>query len=125
MANTTPPRKRVGDYNPDIETGETLDSIAGQDVTIASIAFDRRNGKNGRYTLSVVTLADGTIVHTGSAVIADKLAGIFGMSGDELAAQLDAGAPSPVADADVFPVEATFAKETSQNDRTRSYWTVS
>jgi hypothetical protein len=118
-------RKRVGDYNPDMETGETLDAIAGQNVTIASIAFDRRNGKNGRYTLSVITLADGKVYHTGSGTVADKLAGLFGLSGDSLAAELDAGAPTPIAASDVFPVDATFEKAASQSNRGQAYWTVS
>lgn len=117
-------RKRVGDYNPDIETGNTLDGIADKSVTIAGVQFDRRNGKNGRYTLSVITLDDGSVYHTGSSVVADKLAGLFGMSGDELAAQLDEGAPSPSADGDVFPVDATFTRTQSGNDKSRSYWTV-
>jgi hypothetical protein len=127
MAAPQQARKRVGDYNPDIETGETLDVIAGQDVTITGVSFDRRNGKNGRYTLSVITLdnKDHPLVHTGSPVVADKLAGLFGMSGDELAAQLDAGAPSPSDPGDVFPVDATFERVQSQNNRGQSYWSVS
>lgn len=124
MAGTTVARKRVGDYNPDLETGETLDKIEGQDVTIAGVQFDRRNGKNGRYTLSVISLDTGALYHTGSGVIADKLAGIFGMNGDELAAQLDAGAPSPTAEPGTFPVDATFEKVESQSNRSQSFWNV-
>jgi len=108
-----------------VETGDTLDAIAGQDVAIASVTFDRRNGQNGRYTLSVITLTDGSLYHTGSGTVADKLAGLFNLSGDALAAELDAGAPSPVAPANVFPVFAAFSKVASQSRRGQSYWTVS
>lgn len=125
MADKGTARKSVGDYNPDVETGEILDGIAGEAVEIASVSFDRRNGKNGRYTLSIIELADGKLYHTGSPVVAERLASLFGMSGEQLADQLDQGAPSPIAPADVFPVGATFTKVQSQNDKTRSYWTVS
>lgn len=120
-----PARKRVGDYNPDIETGDVLDGIAGQDVEIAGVSFDRRNGKNGRYTLSIIELTDGKLYHTGSPVVAERLASLYGLSIEALNEQLDAGAPSPSAPADTFPVAATFTKEQSQNDKTRSYWRVS
>jgi hypothetical protein len=117
------PRKRVGDYNPDVETGEVLDGIANVEVEISGVSFDRRTGKNGRYTLSVITLSDGRLFHTGGPVVAERLAALFGMSLEQLNEQLDAGTPSPSA-SDAFPVLATFTKEKSQNDPTRSYWTV-
>lgn len=124
MAKETAARKRVGDYNPDVETGEVLDGIANMEVEIAGVEFDRRNGKNGKYTLSIITLTDGRLFHTGGPVVAERLASLFGLSLEQLVEQLDAGAPSPTAPPDVFPVLATFAKEQSQNDKTRSYWTV-
>jgi hypothetical protein len=122
--NDAAPRKRVGDYNPETETGELLDSIANTDVEISGVEFDRRNGKNGRYTLSIITLTDGRMFHTGGAVVAERLAAMFGMSLEQLNAELDAGAPSPAAPSDAFPVLATFTKEQSQNNKAQSYWTV-
>ena len=95
--------RRVGDYNPDIETGEVLDGIADTDVEIASVSFDPRNGKNGEYTLSIITLSDGSIYHTGSKVVAERLSAI------------------PLAD---FPVMAKFSLIPSQNNPRQSYWTV-
>lgn len=100
MATT---KRRVGEYNPDIETGETLDAIENVEVEIASVAFDERRGKNGTYTLSIITLADGRIFHTGGAVVAERLAQI------------------PSAD---FPVLGTFTLIKSQSNPRQSYWTV-
>lgn len=121
---TTPARRRVGDYSPDTETGETLDGIANRDVEIASVTFDRRNGKNGRYTLSIVTLTDGAVYHTGSPVVAERLAALFNMgSFDDFIALVESGR-QPVADGDTFPIMATFTREKSKNDPSRSYWTV-
>lgn len=97
------PRKRVGDYNPDIETGDVLDDIANVEVTITSVAFDERNGRSGKYTLSIITLDSGKLYHTGSPVVAERLAAI------------------PLNE---FPVAGTFHRVKSQNDPTRSYWTV-
>ena len=117
-------RKRVGDYNPDTETGEVLDGIAGQEVEIASVDFDRRNGEKGKYTLSIITLTDGRVFHTGGSVVAERLAAIFGYSLERLDTEMDAGAPSPTAPMDAFPVMATFTKEASRSRPGASYWTV-
>lgn len=104
MAETTKPaRKRVGDYNPDVETGEVLDEIANTTVVISSVAFDERSGRNGKYTLSIITLDNGKLYHTGSPVVAERLSAV------------------PMNE---FPVEATFVKVKSQNDPSRSYWSV-
>lgn len=125
MADKASAPRRVGDYNPDVETGETLDSIANTDVEIAGITFDRRSGKNGRYTLSVITLSDGRLFHTGSPVVAERLAAMYGMgSFDDFIALIESGR-QPVAESGTFPVVARFTREKSQNDPTRSYWTVS
>lgn len=123
MATTTT-RKRVGDYNPDIETGETLDKIEGQEVQIASVSFDRRTGKKGRYTLAIITLDGGAIYHTGGSVVAERLAALFGYSLERLNEELDAGAPTPTAPSDVFPVDATFHMEASASNPGQRYWTV-
>lgn len=123
-ADTAKAPRRVGDYNPDIETGEVLDGIANVDVEISGITFDRRNGKNGPYTLSVITLSDGRVFHTGSPVVAERLAAIFEISGDELVNLLSQG-KQPTPTSDTFPVLAKFTRERSQNDPSRSYWTVS
>jgi len=117
-------RKRVGDYNPDTETGEILDGIAGQEVSIARVDFDRRNGEKGKYTLSIITLDDGKVYHTGGPVVAERLAALFGYSLERLETEMDAGAPSPTATADVFPVMATFEKVASRSRSGASYWTV-
>lgn len=100
--SATEPR-RVGAYNPDVETGDVLDDIANTDVEIASVSFDERKGKNGPYTLSIITLTNGNVYHTGSPVVAERLARV------------------PASD---YPVMAKFTKEKSQNDPSRSYWTV-
>lgn len=97
-------RSRVGDHNPNIEIGDVLDGIADQEVEIASVAFDTRNGRNGEYTLSIVTLTDGKIYHTGSKVVAERLANV------------------PLSE---FPVAATFHLQPSVNNPRQSYWTVS
>lgn len=117
-------RKRIGDYNPDTETGEILDGIANTDVEIASMSFERRNGKNGRYTLSIITLADGKLYHTGSPVVAERLAAIYEMGFDDFVALIESGR-QPVAPSGVLPIAAKFTREPSRNDPTRSYWTVS
>lgn len=125
MATQETARKRVGDYNPDVETGETLDSIANTDVEIESVSFDRRNGKNGRYTLSIIQLVGGKLYHTGSPVVAERLAALFGLgSFDDFIALVESGR-QPVAESGTFPIVARFTREKSQNDPTRSYWTVS
>lgn len=98
---TTNARKRVGDYNPDLETGETLDAIEGQEVEIASVAFDERNGRKGTYTLSIITLANGDIYHTGGPVVAERLAQVT-----------------------EFPVTGTFRRVASASNPGQSYWTV-
>lgn len=124
MANAPESRKRVGDYSPSIETGETLDAIANTDVEIASVEFDRRSGKNGRYTLSVIHTADGKIYHTGSPVVAERLAALFGMGSFEDFIALVESGRQPVAESGTFPIMAKFTREKSQNDPSRSYWTV-
>jgi hypothetical protein len=119
-----PQRKRVGDYNPDMETGDVLDSIANIDVEIASVAFDRRKGRNGPYILSVITLADGKVYHTGGGVVAERLAKLFGLSVEELDAMLSQGR-SPDAPVNVFPITASFRLEQSQSNPSQKFWTVS
>lgn len=104
MAPANPaPRKRVGDYNPDVDTGETLDGIANVDVEIAKVTFDERRGRNGTYTLSIIELTDGKLYHTGSPVVAERLAAI------------------PVNE---FPIIAKFERVRSQSNPSQSYWTV-
>lgn len=100
MATANKP-KRVGDYNPDEETGETLDKIEGEDVEIAGVSYTDRRGRSGNYTLSIITLSDGRIFHTGSPVIAERLARIT-----------------------EFPVVAKFSLVKSQSNPTQSYWNV-
>lgn len=94
--------RRVADDNPDIETGELLDKIAGQDVTVASVLFDPRNGKKGPYELAVITLADGSVYHTGSAVVVERLRNVSR-----------------------FPVVAKFEQVASASNPGQKYWTVS
>jgi len=101
--NDAATRKRVGSYNPDTETGDVLDDIANVEVEIRSVTFDTRRGRNGEYTLSIITLTDGRVFHTGGPVVAERLTAI------------------PVNE---FPVLGTFSKVKSQNDPSRSYWTV-
>jgi hypothetical protein len=93
---------RVSDYNPDLEIGDTLDAIEGQDVTIASVSFDPRQGKNGDYDLCIITLDDGRIFHTGSPIIAKRLEKVTN-----------------------FPVLAKFQLVKSQSDSRKTYWHVS
>lgn len=122
-------RKRVGDYNPDIDTGDTLDSIANTDVVIQGVTFDRRNGRTGRYTLSIIAVGDGpdetTLYHTGSPVVAERLLALFGIaSAEDLERDFISKGVQPTAPNGTFPVDARFHREKSQNDPTRSYWTV-
>lgn len=98
------PARRVGEYNPDVETGETLDTIEGTDIEIQSVAFEERRGRNGEYTLVIIETVDGKRYHTGSPVIAEKLGRV----------------PS-----NDFPVLATFRRIQSQSNPRNSYWDVS
>jgi hypothetical protein len=98
----TPPR-RVGDYAPLVATGELLDEIEGVEVTIAVISQHDRTGRSGAYVLTVITLDDGRIFHTGSPVIAEALSAI------------------PEQD---YPVVGTFARQRSASNPQQSYWTV-
>jgi hypothetical protein len=97
-------RRRVGDYNPAAESGDLLETIEGQEVEILAVEQLARSGRNGAYTLTILTLASGTKVHTGSPVVAEQFAAV------------------PL---DAYPVWATFTRQRSQNDPTRSYWTAS
>jgi hypothetical protein len=99
------PAKRVGDYNPDIETGELLDKIEGQDVTIAGVTFDNRSGKKGPYTLAIITLDTGAVYHTGGAVVVERL--------------------RKVADENGFPLVGKFEQVRSASNPGQEYWTVS
>ena len=121
MANTSKP-KRVGDYNPDIEAGDLLDAIEGQEVTLTDITFDLRNGKKGEYVLSVVTLENGAKYHTGGAVVAERLSRALDVpSIEELQLMLRSGAhPSRTN----LPILATFRQERSQSNPGQKYWTV-
>lgn len=96
-------RKRVGDYNPNAETGDTLDKIEDLEVEIESVAFENRKGRRGDYTLSIITLTDGRVFHTGSEVIAESLGKV----------------PK-----NAFPVIATFSLTPSASNPGQSYWTV-
>lgn len=96
------PRKRVGDFNPDVETGETLDPIEGMEVDIASVEYDERTGRKGPYTLAIIHLTDGRIFHTGGAVVVERLRAV-----------------------EDFPVLATFEKVKSESNPGQKYWTVS
>ncbi len=96
-------RRRVGDYTPDIDTGELLDGIEDQDVEIEALYQEQRTGKKGPYILSVITLVGGALYHTGSPVIAEKLGAV------------------PAGD---FPVWATFRQVKSKSNPAQSYWDV-
>ncbi len=103
QADRSDGRRRVGDYTPDIETGELLDGIEDQDVEIEALYQEQRTGKKGLYTLSVITLVGGALYHTGSPVIAEKLGAV------------------PAGD---FPVWATFRQVKSKSNPAQSYWDV-
>ena len=100
--SSSAPLKSVADYNPDSDIGSTLDDINGQQVTIAAVEFEERSGRNGPYALSIITLDDGRVFHTGSPVIAKRLSAVGSM----------------------FPVLATFNLVKSTQDPRKSYWTV-
>lgn len=126
MAGSAKTAKRVGDYNPDVEAGELLDEIEGQEVTLTDITFDLRNGKKGEYVLSIVTIEspDGDKrYHTGGAVVAERLARALDVSTIEgLREMLRAGAHP---DRSNLPILATFHQEKSQSNPGQKYWTVS
>lgn len=122
--SSTAPRKRIGDYNPDVEKGEVLDGIDGVDVEVASIEFDRRNGRSGRYTLSVITLTDGRVFHTGSPIVAERLAKLYEMASmDDFVSLIESGR-QPAAPDGTFPIIANFHREKSQSNPGSSFWTV-
>lgn len=97
-ASTT---RTVSDFNPNTDIGQTLDEINNTQVEIASVTFEERNGRNGPYALSIITLADGRMFHTGSPVIAKRLGQVT-----------------------MFPVLATFKLVKSTLDARKNYWTV-
>lgn len=97
-----PAPKRVGEYNPDLETGDVLDPIEGQDVTVASVEYDERTGKKGPYTLAIITLDDGRKFHTGGAVVVERLRNV-----------------------ESFPVVAKFERVASTSNPGQKYWSVS
>ena len=101
---TIPAKRRARDYSPATDSGDLLETIEGQEVEIVACEQVSRKGRNGDYTLSILTLADGRKVHTGSPVVAEQFAAI------------------PL---DAYPVWATFSRQQSLNDKTRSYWTAS
>lgn len=125
MAGKTP-AKRVGDYNPDIESGELLDAIEGQEVTLTDVTFDLRNGKKGPYVLSVVTVDDGSDTgakyHTGGAVVAERLARALDVNSIEQLREMLAAGAHP--DRSNLPILATFRQERSQSNPGQRYWTV-
>lgn len=100
---------RAGKYV-STDDGAKLDSIAGQEVVIIGVQFDARSGRkndahpDGKFTMNIITLEDGTIVHTGSDVIRDQL--------EKLSA--DPG----------FPVLAIFGRIDSASNRGQSYWSI-
>lgn len=114
--------KRVGDYNPDVESGELLDAIEGKEVTLTDVTFALRNGKKGPYILSIVTVEGGSVYHTGGAVVAERLARALDVANiEELKAMLAAGAHP---DRGNLPILATFSQEKSQSNPGQRYWTV-
>lgn len=119
----TKPAKRVGDYNPDVEAGELLDSIEGQEVTLTDVTFDLRNGKKGEYVLSVVTTDDGTVYHTGGAVVAERLGRALDVPTIEQLRDMLRNGAHP--DRGNLPILATFRQEKSQSNPGQKYWTVS
>jgi len=122
MAGSKAP-KRVGDYNPDVEDGELLDEIEGQEVTLTDVEFAMRNGKKGPYVLSIVTVESGAKYHTGGAVVAERLARALDVPNIEaLKEMLGAGAHP---DRGNLPILATFSQERSQSNPGQKYWTVS
>lgn len=114
--------KRVGDYNPDVEDGELLDEIEGQEVTISDVSFAMRNGKKGAYVLSVITLVDGKVYHTGGAVVAERLARALDVTSIEQLRDMLAAGAHP--DRGNLPLVATFTQERSQSNPGQKYWTV-
>lgn len=125
-------RKRVGDYNPDLEVGETLDPIANQEVNIFSVTFDGRTGKKGPYILAIIEAGtsekrdDASLYHTGGAVVVERLAALFGIpSMETLQSDYIARGIHPETASDTFPVLAVFSKEKSASNPGQSYWTVS
>jgi hypothetical protein len=96
----------IGQYLPSNENGPSLEEsgLEGQTVTIIGVAFENRRGRNGDYTLSVITLDDDSVIHTGSGVIADQL-----------------GMVPP----DAWPLTAVFTRVRSQSNPRQSYWSVS
>lgn len=96
----------IGQYLPTSENGPSLEDagLEGKTVVITAVAFENRRGQQGDYTLSVITLDDGVIVHTGSKVIAERL-----------------GLVPP----DAWPLEAVFSLVKSKSNPRFSYWNVS
>lgn len=97
--------RSIGDYLPSSDTGPSLEEsgIEGTVVTIAAVAFENRRGLSGDYTLSVITLDDGQMIHTGSKVIAERL-----------------GMIEPA----MWPLQAVFTRVKSVSNPRNSYWTV-
>lgn len=128
MADQKTPR-RVGDFNPEVPTGEVLDGIANIDVTLYGVEFDARKGKNGPYILAIMKIArDGdlahaSLFHTGSPVVVERLCAMFDISVEELNTLLSRNQQPAIADG-VFPVLAKFTRVRSQNNPAQSYWTV-
>jgi len=125
-------RKRVGDYNPDLEVGETLDPIANTEVNIFSVTFDGRTGKKGPYILAIIEAGtsenreDASLYHTGGQVVVERLAALFGIPSLEvLQSDFIGRGIKPDTAADTFPVLAVFSKEKSASNPGQSYWTVS
>jgi len=99
-----PERRRAKTYVPDVEIGDTLDTIEGIDVEVASIGFESRSGKGEDYTLAIITLTDGRMFHSGSKPLTEFLGKV------------------PTSE---LPLWMTFTLTRSASNPTRSYWTVS
>ena len=97
--------RSIGEVLPSGDNGPALEDagLEGQEVVIASVAFENRKGDQGDYTLTVITLDDGTVFHTSSAVIVDQL--------------------GPINPKD-WPMRAMFVRIKSRRNPRYSYWSV-
>lgn len=107
MAENKPKNKpaSIGAFLPKSEIGQSLEDsgIENIEVTIVDVGFENRRGANGDYTLTTITLDDGTLIHTGSPVVAEQL-----------------GAVNPRD----WPLRAMFVRIRSQRNPRYSYWSV-
>lgn len=91
---------KISEYQAD-----ELSAIEGESVMIAAASFESRTAKDGKeYTRTIITLDDGSMYRSASAVIADTLARI------------------PTEAYPVGPV--TFQREKSSTKGFQDFWTV-